>query len=167
MPSNNADNGSRSVTRQDIAGALLSMSVLPKKAAIDHDLEFESYVTALTGVTTSALAEAAKQALRGELGHAFFPNPAELRIACSEVMLAERRATSRAAEAERNRKEMAEYARTIAQRTDASRQRVADLVRRLHAEIDGRDDEAELAAIRSKYDPAKLATVPDRSGASR
>lgn len=156
------DHDQRIVTRQDVAGALISLSTLPKRVALDAKIELESYVVALKGVTAGALVGAVTRSLQGGFGHAWFPNPAELRIACSEAMEAERRTAAKARQEELNGREFEEHARVLASRTDEERQRVAARYRAFHEELRPAGEADELAAIRAKYPADVLDSIPDR-----
>lgn len=75
-------------SREQISQALTLLTSLPRRPSDDErgKLNLEAYHTALAGVTRYALNLATQTILRGELGHGFYPSPAEYRQACERAM---------------------------------------------------------------------------------
>lgn len=151
-------NNQRVVTRQDVALALRELEILPKRAAVDPQREFDSYMIGLQGVRVCDLATAVGAILSDALGHAFYPVPPELRRHCNLAL--EERATEMA-KAARLQRERDERPRAV-QHTAQQRARVAELYRRFLESLRPMTEAEELEAIRAKYDPAALDSIPDR-----
>lgn len=73
-------------TDQQVSQALLLLTSLPYRKAEDGKVRTDAYLIALDGVTRYALNLATQAILRGELGHGFYPSPAEYRQQCERVM---------------------------------------------------------------------------------
>lgn len=115
-------------SREQISQALELLNSLPRKASGDSDgsRRLEAYHTALAGVTRYALNIATQTILRGELGHGFYPSPAEYRQACDRAMepiYRQERAYRQWQQQQADRKASEAFER---QRTPEARQRVKD-----------------------------------------
>lgn len=161
MQSNEADK-QRVVTRQDIAGALVSLSPLVKRVALDPEIEFAGYLAGLRSVRYLDLVAAVQAILEGALGHGFFPTPPELRIECNRAF--DRRHADDVREA--RRREMAEQIATrndLPKRTPEGRERVAKLMREFNMrwEIE-RTKEPPLDEVRARLGDEALRRLPNQ-----
>lgn len=77
---------SRKATQVEMVQCLTLLSVRPSRTLENSTISHAAYFIALDGVGSWALQEAAKQILRGSLGHPFFPEPSELRTQCEKAM---------------------------------------------------------------------------------
>ena len=119
-------NRRRQMTAQDLAGALLSMSCLPKRTTINAEIEFAAYEVALDGVEVIDLAAAVRSVLQGALDHTFFPAPPELRKQCD--VHRERRAIETAEQLRLRRP--ADQTRTVPEPTPEAKARAAELMKK-------------------------------------
>jgi hypothetical protein len=160
MQSNTSTEHLRVVTEQDVLGAMVTLGSLPKRQSDQAQLDLEAYKVALDRTLAIDLAAAVRSILQGALGHAFFPSPPEFRIQCNA------NADNRAAVAERERKAIREREDRMNFRevsnTPEQRARVAEAYQRFLDSRSTQSEVDELAAIRAKYDPEKLAKIPDR-----
>lgn len=134
------------------------LGALPAREADSSGIDKAAYYLALEGTTKHGLFEASKAILRGALGHAFFPNPAELRQQCDKAMEHHVRMRDRVAVYERMARERIPDRPPL---TEAEKERQNERMARFHAAYHAKDPEAELEAIRRKYDPDLLAKIPD------
>jgi hypothetical protein len=154
LPANQTDVWSKA-TQDDKIKALVLLSAMPAQATDEAGVDKAAYYIALDGVTRYGLAEAVKFILRGALGHAFFPNPAELRLQCDKSMEfheMERRRIARREQMERERQEAAPRGEP----TPEARARVAAIYAGFCAGYDKASAEDTL-----KLDPELVAQVPD------
>jgi len=118
----------RTVTRQDVASALVRLGSLPTRASDDALGDFEVYVTALQGARFDHLELAITAIMRGALGHGFLPSPPELRIECDKIAKAEQAQRAKLIEQRRRFEEMAGYQRALPEPTPEARARVQAMV---------------------------------------
>ncbi|MER8990038.1 hypothetical protein [Mesorhizobium sp. M0678] len=149
----------RAVTKQDLAGALVALSCLPKRLSSNPEIEFAAYETAIEGVMFDDLAMAVKAILKDALGHAFFPAPPELRRQCNAAL--DVRATELARAAQRQREREQRLPDVV--HSPEQRARVAALHRAFHESLKPMAEADEIEEIRKKYDPGALAAIPDRT----
>lgn len=163
----------RLATQDDLLRAVIALECLPKRASENVSVELQVYQIALEGdaagnivVTANDLAMAVRRIIQGVLGHGFHPSPSELRMICDKVRDERCEVLARHARQHRLRQEAASY--NTDGPTPEQRARVAAKYARFCREWDGKgkDEEAEIEAIRAKYDPALLATIPDLPVAS-
>jgi hypothetical protein len=145
----------------NILQALALLAALPSRQADDAALDKETFFIALEGVTRHGLIEATKAILRGELGHAFFPSPPELRMQCDKGMEWHERMRDRI-----RRNEQAAAQRPPEKRalTPQERERQAERMRQFHRSIGADPDSVEgnfMADMEAKYGADALASVPD------
>lgn len=96
--------------------------------------------------------------MQNALGHGFFPSPPELRGLCDKVM--EHHVAMRD-RIERRQRALHERPGERPPLTEAERERQRERMAKFHAAFGESDKDAELAAIRAKYDPELLAQMPD------
>ncbi len=164
MQSNTKVDQGREVTRQDVAGALMALSSLPKRQTVDPSTEFDAYCVALDRVRNIDLGEAVRSVLQGGCGHAFFPSPPELRLRCNAVMESRLDVLQRERRAQCEREQRASMPMII--HSAEERRRVADLYRDYLSRVNGAAVGDDPAVIKDKYDAKALAAIPDRVGNS-
>ncbi len=145
-------------TGTDWLQALVLLASLPSRAADSSGIEKAAYEIALEGTTKHGLFHACKAILQGHLGHAFFPSPAELRQQCDEAMKHHVEMRDRIQHRQRI---LAERPPERPPLTEAEKERQRARMAKFHASYGERDEAADLAAIRAKYDPELMAKVPD------
>ncbi len=138
--------------------ALILLGALPSREADSSGIDKAAYYLALEGTTVYGLGQAAKEILKGGLGHAFFPSPAELRMQCDAVMRWHVSMRDRIQRQERMRTDNVD---TRADPTAAERARVA----KLYAEF-CKGYEKAASEETFKLDPALVALIPDNPKAS-
>lgn len=143
-------------SHEDQIKALILLGTLPAREADDTTVDKAAYYLALDGVRLHGLQVAVRAILQGALGHVFFPNPAELRIQCDKAMQHHVWMRDRIARQEQMRRERPPERGPL---SPEERERQIARMQRFHGP--GADEQAELAAIRAKYDPAALAAIPD------
>lgn len=162
----------RKATEQDVLGVVMALDVLPGRTNSLVDMHLEAYRVALEGdvpgrieVEQRDLAVASRRCLQARHGHAFRPNPAELRMMVDAVR------DQRLSLVERERRRAAIRAEAAAfgpvKHDPAEAERV-DQIYRKFCEWDDRERrgvvpaDEEIEAIRAKYSPIALAQIPDR-----
>lgn len=146
-------------TADDKTKALAIFSPLPSRQAYSAEFDEAVYMVALEGVTRYGLSEAVRKIVQGALGHGFFPNPVELRMQCDKAMSFHREMRERI---ERRQALERERIPERAPLTEAEKARQVERMARFYAQCDKSNTEAELEAIRAKYDPKKLAKIPNQ-----
>jgi hypothetical protein len=144
--------------------ALILLGALPAREADSSGVDKAAYYLALEGATKHGLYEAAKAILKGSLGHAFFPNPVELRQQCDKAMFWHVRMRERVWIRERIARETPP---DIPPRTEAEKARVAEVMREFHESYEREKQaniEAERAEIRARYGltPEAIAHLPNQ-----
>ena len=104
LPTTQQDVWCRS-TADDWRKALALLERLPSRATFSVEFDQQVFFIALDGTTKHGLEEAVKFILRGALGHAFYPNPAELRQQCDKAMEWHERERDRVARREQIQRE--------------------------------------------------------------
>lgn len=159
----------RLVTDQDIAEALLDLSILPRRVSVDPGREFQGYITGLEGVRAIDLRAAVKSILAGSLKHEFFPSPPGLRLACDaerDKRLAQLKVK---AEQARRRRELEQQLadRQFVGRTPEERERVAKILARFRLEnAIAKGSEESLDQIRRRLPADKLDRVSNQPSGS-
>ncbi|BCG85340.1 hypothetical protein MesoLj113c_14500 [Mesorhizobium sp. 113-3-9] len=156
----NTETIERAATRQDVAGALVTLSCLPKRQSVDAVVEFEAYCVALEGIASATLAGAVKAILRNALGHAFFPSPPELRGQCDRIRSAQLDEMANKQRKRRMAEEQAQFAPVV--HTKEQMARVARAHKAFLDSLRPMNEADEIEAIRAKYDPKDLERIPDR-----
>lgn len=118
----------RPVTEQDVLGAIVALGSLPKRGSDQAEIDLAAYRVALDGVASTALADAVRNILRGELGHAFFPSPPEFRMACDRADAARQADVAKQAERDRRARDQAALKPVV--RTEAEKQRAREIYER-------------------------------------
>lgn len=130
--------GGSTSSQTDVLQALGLLGSLPARSS---EFSNEAYCIALDGVSRRYLFDAAKQILRGKLGHAFFPSPPEFRLVCDRIAQAD-------AIAARKAREEAEFAGFMAERKELAKARTPEAKARIanmHRDFIAQHDEARKA----------------------
>ena len=130
-------------------------SNLPSAPSTSPERDEATFAIALDGVTRHGLFEAVRAILQGALGHAFFPNPPELRMQCDKAMEHHKSMRELIARRERVKRERPLPVPPLTAEQQARREEV---MRRFHASV-AADKEAgdaamlaaERADIRARY----------------
>jgi hypothetical protein len=130
---------------------------MPAREAGDTQVDKAAYYLALENVTRFGLAEAVKAILQGQLGHAFFPSPPELRIQCDRAMEYHKQMRERIARQERI---ASERLPDIPPRTADEIARHKERMARFY-EASGYEDGQKIAQERVTLDPALVAQIAD------
>jgi hypothetical protein len=130
---------------------------MPAQATDEAGIDKAAYYLALENVTRFGLAEAVKAILQGQLGHAFFPSPPELRIQCDRAMEHHKQMRERIARQERI---ASERLPDIPPRTADEIARHTERMARFY-EASGYEDGRKIAQERVTLDPALVAQIAD------
>jgi hypothetical protein len=130
---------------------------MPAREAGDTQVDKAAYYLALENVTRFGLAEAVKAILQGQLGHAFFPSPPELRIQCDRAMEYHKQMRERIARQERI---ASERLPDIPPRTADEIARQKERMARFY-KASGYEDGQKIAQERVTLDPALVAQIAD------
>jgi hypothetical protein len=130
---------------------------MPAREAGDTQVDKAAYYLALENVTRYGLAEAVKAILQGQLGHAFFPSPPELRMQCNRAMEYHKQMRERIARQERI---VSEREPDIPPRTADEIARQKERMARFY-EASGYEDGRKIAQERVTLDPALVAQIAD------
>lgn len=163
LPTHSKDVWKRA-SEEDQLRALILLGALPAREADSSGVDKAAYYLALEGVTQHGLFEAVKAILRGALGHAFFPNPVEIRQQCDKAMEHHVRMRDRIWLRERITRETPP---DIPPRTEEEKARVEEIMREFNASCDRQrqtQPEAGRGEIRARYGmtAAALASIADR-----
>jgi hypothetical protein len=130
---------------------------MPAREAGDTQVDKAAYYLALENVTRYGLAEAVKAILQGQLGHAFFPSPPELRKLYDKAMEYHKQMRERIARQERI---ASERLPDIPPRTADEIARQKERMARFY-EASGYEDGRKIAQERVTLDPALVAQIAD------
>ena len=144
-------------SQQDKIKALVLLAGMPAREAGDTQVDKAAYYLALENVTRYGLAEAVKAILQGQLGHAFFPSPPELRMQCDRAMEHHKQMRERIARQERI---ASERLPDIPPRTADEIARHKERMARFY-EASGYEDGQKIAQERVTLDPALVAQIAD------
>jgi hypothetical protein len=156
LPAHQTDVWSKA-TQDDKIKALVLLSGMPAQATDEAGIDKAAYYLALENVTRFGLAEAVKAILQGQLGHAFFPSPPELRIQCDRAMEHHKQMRERIARQERI---ASERLPDIPPRTADEIARHKERMARFY-EASGYEDGQKIAQERVTLDPALVAQIAD------